>query len=99
MRAIVPRADRVLLPISLTYRLTGDDHWLQGRVANLSESGVLFGPTELQPGAKLELIIASPIPVRTMAPGRMVCLARVVRTTEAGATGALFEACRFVVES
>jgi PilZ domain-containing protein len=99
MRAMVPRADRVPLPISLTYRVAGDDHWLHGRVANLSESGVLFSPTELQPGAKLELIISSPIPVRTMAPGRMVCMARVVRTTEAGATGALFETCRFVVES
>jgi hypothetical protein len=99
MRVMVPRADRVPLPISLTYRVAGDDHWLHGRVANLSESGVLFSPTELQPGAKLELIISSPIPVRTMAPGRMVCMARVVRTTEAGATGALFETCRFVVES
>ena len=99
MRAIVPRADRVPLPISLTYRVAGDDHWLLGRVSNLSESGVLFSPTELQPGAKLELMISSPIPVRTMAPGRMVCMARVVRTTEAGATGALFETCRFVVES
>ena len=99
MRAIVPRADRVLISISLTYRVAGDDHWLHGRVANLSESGVLFSPTELQPGAKLELIISSPIPVRTMAPGRMVCMARVVRTTEVGATGALFETCRFVVES
>jgi PilZ domain-containing protein len=99
MRAIVPRADRVLIPISLTYRVAGDDHWLHGRVANLSESGVLFGPSELQPGVRLELIISSPIPVRTMAPGRMVCMARVVRTTEAGATGALFETCRFVVEN
>ena len=99
MKATVPRADRVPLPISLTYRVAGDDHWLYGRVANLSESGVLFGPSELQPGAKVELIISSPIPVRTIPPGRMVCLARVVRTTEAGATGALFETCRFIVEN
>jgi hypothetical protein len=99
MRAMVPRADRVPLPISFAYRMVGDDHWLQSRVTNLSESGVLFGPTDLQPGAKLELIISSPITVRTTAPGRMVCTARVVRTTDMGATGALFEACRFVVES
>jgi PilZ domain-containing protein len=99
MRVMVPRADRVPLLISLTYRVAGDDHWLHGRVANLSESGVLFGPSELRPGVRLELIISSPIPVRTIAPGRMVCMARVVRTTEAGATGALFEACRFVVEN
>jgi hypothetical protein len=87
------------VPISLTYRVAGDDHWLNGRVANLSESGLLFGPTELRPGARVELIMASPIPVKATAPGRLVCIARVVRTTESGATAALFETCRFVVES
>jgi len=85
--------------IALTYRVAGDDHWLQSRVSNLSESGVLFGPTDLRPGVRLELIIASPIAVRARAPGRLVCTARVVRTTEAGATAAFIEACRFVVES
>jgi hypothetical protein len=95
----VLRADRVTLPIFITYRLTDDDHWLQSRVANLSESGVLFGPTSLEPGAHVELLIASPIPVHSLPPGRVVCLARVVRTTEAGHTGARFEGCRFVVES
>ena len=99
MRATVPRANRVVLPIALTYRLAEDDQWLQGRVSNLSESGVLFGPTELQPGERVELIIVSPIAVKAMAPGRMVCIARVVRTTEVGATAALFEFCRFVVDS
>jgi hypothetical protein len=99
MKANVPRADRVPLPISLTYRVAGDDHWLQSRIANMSESGVLFGPTSLEPGTRLELIIASPIPVSSLPPGRVVCVAQVVRTTEAGHTGARFEACRFVVES
>ena len=56
MKSVPPRANRVPLPITLTYRREGDDHWMQSRVANMSESGVLFGPTNLQPGAKVELI-------------------------------------------
>ena len=99
MRATVPRADRVPLPISLNYRVAGDDHWLQSRVANMSESGVLFGPTSLEPGVRVELIIASPIAVGSLVPGKVVCFANVVRTTEVGATGARFEACRFLLES
>jgi PilZ domain len=93
------RANRVALPISLTYRVAGDDHWMQSRVANMSESGVLFGPTNLQPGARVELIIASPIAVGSLTPGKVVCVANVVRTNEVGATGARFEGCRFLVES
>ena len=99
MKATLPRADRVPLPISLTYRRTGDDHWMQSRVANMSESGVLFGPTSLQPGARVELIITSPIALGSLTPGKVVCVANVVRTNEVGATGAQFERCRFLVES
>ena len=99
MSVIVPRADRVPLPISLTYRVAGDDHWLQSRVANMSESGVLFGPTNLEVGARVEMIIASPIRVGTTEPGRVVCLAQVVRTTEWGTAAVRFDGCRFLVES
>ena len=96
-----PRADRVPVPIPLMYRVAGDgdDHWLQSRVSNLSETGVLFGPTSLEPGAKVELIMNAPIGVGSLAPGKILCLARVVRTTEVGATCARFEACRFLLES
>ena len=43
----VPRADRLQLRLPMTYRERGDEEWLLSRVVNLSESGVLFGPTEL----------------------------------------------------
>ena len=99
MKVLTPRADRVPLPISLTYRVAGDDHWLQSRVANMSESGVLFGPTNLEPGVGVELILSSPISVGTIAPGRVVCAATVVRATEGGTAAVRFETCRFVVES
>ena len=66
---------------------------------DLSESGVLFGPTELQPGMVLEVIFASPIQVGLMAPGKLVCVGEVVRTTEVGAAAARFEECRFLLDA
>ena len=50
MLTITPRAARVSIPMSIMYRRAGEEDWLSGKVVNLSESGVLFGPTELQPG-------------------------------------------------
>ena len=99
MKVIVPRADRVPVPISLTYRVDGDDHWLQSRVANMSESGVLFGPTSLELGARVEMIISSPIRIASTEPGRVVCRAHVVRITESGTAAVCFDGCRFLVES
>ena len=49
--ALRPRADRVTLDIPIMYHRPGDDHWFQASVVNLSASGVLFGPSELEPGA------------------------------------------------
>ena len=66
---------------------------------NLSESGVLFGPAELQPGAEVEVILSPPIQVGSMATGKQVCAAEVVRTTETGAAAARFDECRFLLES
>ena len=99
MRVIVPRADRVSPPLSLAYCVVGDDHWMQSRIANMSESGVLFGPTNLEPGARVELIMSSPIRIASTEPGRVVCVAHVVRTTEAGTAAVRFDTCRFIVEN
>jgi hypothetical protein len=53
MQKQVPRAPRVPLPIPIMYGRTGEETWFQSTVVNLSESGVLVGPAELQPGALL----------------------------------------------
>ena len=95
----VPRADRLRLDISVAYRVQGDEEWFQSRVMNVSESGVLFGPTELRPGAAVEVIISSPVPVGSRASGPHVCTGKVVRATELGAAAARFEACRFLLEA
>ena len=99
MNPFVPRADRLRLQIPITYRAQGDEDWLLSRVVNLSESGVLFGPTELQPGTVVEVIISSPVSVGSRASGPYVCAGKVVRTTEIGAVAAQFEACRILLEA
>jgi hypothetical protein len=98
LTTIVPRATRVRLPIPIMYRRTGEDIWFQSTVVNLSESGVLFGPAELQPGAEVEVILSPPIQIGSLATGRQVCTAEVVRATDGGAAAARFEECRFLLE-
>ena len=63
----VPRAPRVDLPIPIMYRRKDDDQWFYAKVVNLSESGVLFGPTELEHGAPVEVILSPPIQVGAFA--------------------------------
>ena len=99
MPPLFPRAQRVRVQIPITYRAQGDDSWYQSRVVNLSESGVLFEPTDLQPGTVLEVVFASPVQVGLMAPGKQVCVGQVIRTTEMGAAAARFEECRYLLEA
>ena len=96
--AIRPRADRVAVEIPIMYHRPGDDHWFQASVLNLSASGVLFGPSELEPGTPVEVILSPPIQVNGFANGKQVCAAKVVRTTESRTVAARFEECRFLLE-
>jgi hypothetical protein len=98
MLSSLSRARRVALPLPITYRVAGGREWLQGQIFNISESGVLFGPTRLPPGTEVEVIFSTPIQVGRMASGKQVCVAKVVRTSEVGAA-AQFEECRFLLEA
>jgi hypothetical protein len=98
MLTITPRSARVTLPIPIMFRRSGEEEWLAGRVVNLSESGVLFGPTELSPGTMIEVLLSPPVQVGSFAPGKQVCAAEVVRATDVGATAVRFEECRFLLE-
>jgi hypothetical protein len=95
----VSRARRVPLPIPITYHRPGDEHWFHAHVVNLSESGVLFAPSDLEPGTTVEVIISPPIQVGSFATGKQVCVGEVVRTAGTGAVAARFEECRFLLES
>jgi len=94
----LPRAKRVQLKAPILYRASGHDDWLQSSIVNISESGVLFGPTGLEPGIPVELIFSTPIQVGSIASGKLICVGHVVRTTETGVAGAQFEECRFLLD-
>ena len=98
MLTITPRAARIAIPFPIMFRRRGEEDWLSGKVVNLSESGVLFGPTELQPGTAVEMLLSPPIQVGSLATGKQFCAAEVVRATEIGVAAARFEECRFLLE-
>jgi|SRR4051812_11968327 len=93
------RSSRIALPIHITYRLVNDEHWITSRVVNISESGVLFGPTALLPGTPVEVLFSMPMDVGMLASGKQICVAEVVRTTEAGAAAVRFDECRYILDS
>ena len=98
MLTITPRATRVSLPMSIMFRRSGEEDWLPGKVVNLSESGVLFGPTELEPGTSIEVLLSPPIQVGSLATGKQVCAAEVVRSSDVGVAAVRFDECRFLLE-
>jgi hypothetical protein len=89
-----PRAERLTFPISIMYRRKGDEDWFPSRVMNLSDSGVLFGPSELQTGTSVEIILTPPARIGWLTQGKQVCVAEVVRATDDGAVAARFRGRR-----
>jgi hypothetical protein len=99
MWTIRPRAERVAVPIPILYRRAGDDDWMNAKVVNLSESGVLFGPTGLEAGSAVEVMLSPPAHIASLAAGKQVCQGAVVRVTGVGTAAARFDECRFILES
>ena len=99
MTVYVERADRVRLQIPITYRQQGDEEWFVSHVQNVSESGVLFGPTGLQPGASVEVILSPPVAIGSRVPGPHRCQGQVVRVTEVGSAAARLTIWRDLLES
>ena len=95
----IARARRMRLPITIVYRRVNGHRWHQARVVDVSETGVLFGPTDLEPGAPIEVTFSSPVDVGSFAAGKQVCPAEVVRTTDTGAAAIRFDNCRFLLQA
>jgi hypothetical protein len=95
----IHRAERMRVSLPIRYRMAGHEHWLDSRILNISESGILFGPiVSPEPGTPVEVMFSSPVPIGTMAPGQMMCAGEIVRMNEQGQVGARFAQCRFVLD-
>ena len=95
--ALIPRATRVTLSIPIAYRRVGEDHWFQSKVLNLSESGILFGPTELQAGTSIEVVVSPPVHIGSLSRGKQLCGGEVVRSTHV-AVAVRVDTCRFMLD-
>ena len=91
---IVQRSERVAFPTPIQYRRPGDSNWLSSTVVNLSDSGILFGPTQLEPGTFVELALSPPVRAGWHAPAMQVCAGEVVRSVD-GSVAVRLADCRF----
>ena len=100
MKPLVERAERMRVWTPIRYRVVGHEHWLDSRVLNISDSGVLFGPAVFSPdpGTRVEVMFSSPVAIGAMAPGHMMCGGEIIRKNEQGQVGARFAQCRFVLD-
>jgi hypothetical protein len=96
---IIPRAERLPLRIPIAYRVPGDGEWFQSRIVNISESGVLFGPTGLKPGTIVEVMFSCPPHLGSMPPGVVICLGQVMRIDETDAAAVTLQRPRPVDQS
>ena len=92
-----PRSERLAIPLTILYRPSGEGQWRRSRVMNISESGVLFGPTALHPGTSVEVLLSPPRDIGTLAAGTQVFAAEVVRTTETGVAAIRLEESPFLL--
>src|SRR5205814_10548349 len=96
MRPHIERAERMRVGIAVRYRVAGHEHWLDSRILDISDSGVLFGPAiaSPDPGTPVEVMFSSPIPIGSMAPGHMMCAGAIIRRTGQGQGGAALSPSR-----
>ena len=91
------RSRRITLTVDIAYRFAGEHTWFHGRILNVSDSGVLFAPTNLEAGRQIEVSFDTPIVIGSIPPGRLICAAHVVRAIPGGGAAAQFDDWRFLL--
>jgi PilZ domain-containing protein len=75
-----PRARRLRLDSQLRYRVNNALTWYEGRIDNLSQTGLLFrGPQELPVNALIELVFEMPEEISGQKNRNVLCQGRVIR--------------------
>ncbi len=84
------RAPRFTIRTSLIYRATGQTSWSQGKIENISRSGLLFrGEHPLEPNTGVEMRFVLPVEVLGESAAEVVCEGTVVRSAPASVTETL----------
>jgi PilZ domain len=82
-----PRAARFPISMPLRYREPGETDWQNGKVENISRTGVLFTVRDLlRVSTRLEMVFDLPVLLEGAAPGQVYCQGEVVRTVMPAAT-------------
>jgi hypothetical protein len=82
-QAQLERAPRYRLSLPLKFRREGDDEWREGKVENISSTGVLFvAPEPLEPQTVIEIKLVLSIEFGTMAMGEIACNGQIVRASQ-----------------
>jgi hypothetical protein len=78
-----PRARRLKLDVALRYRVNSTSTWYEGKVENISQTGLLFqGPQHLPVNALIELVFEMPEEISGQKNRNVLCQGRVIRCAE-----------------
>jgi hypothetical protein len=78
-----PRARRLKVDLALRYRVNNTSTWHEGKVENISQTGLLFyGPQELPVNALIELVFEMPEDISGQRNRNVLCQGRVIRCKE-----------------
>jgi hypothetical protein len=77
------RAERFPISIPVHYREPHQPEWVQGKIENISRSGILLlTKASLEPRIKVELRLELPVSVWGEGRGEILCKGTIVRTEE-----------------
>ncbi|HET7440375.1 MAG TPA: PilZ domain-containing protein [Terriglobales bacterium] len=77
----VPRARRLKLDLAVRYRVKNLSSWYEGKIENISQSGVLLGgPEELPENALVEMVFEMPEEISGQKNSNVLCQGRVIRS-------------------
>ncbi len=80
----VPRARRLKLDTPVRYRVKNLGGWTDGKIENISQSGVLFhGEQQLPVNALIEMVFEMPEEISGQKNSNVLCQARIIRLKEA----------------
>lgn len=75
------RAQRFVIPMPLRYRRSGEEGWQEGRVENISRSGVLFQAGRLiDVKEPVEMSFQLPVEIGGSTRAEVFCVGEIVRT-------------------